>query len=414
MQRKFLSSSEYGKLAFLFFLQMMATGMWFVPLTRLLGSHGLTRIIPYAYASSAVAAFVSPLVFGAMADRHVSPARVLRWLAMASAAAMAVVSWSIARACPAVSVLCLLQLYALVSVPTTSIAASVVFSRLNDSQKQFGPIRAVGTFGWMSGCWLISALNFDASPKAGYTGACVWLVLAFFTLALPALPPASGARMTLRERMGWDALSLLKNHDHRVVFLTAAFFSVPLAAFYPYTPPQLTQLGFQRTAAWMSLGQITEMTAMFCLAGLFERLRLKWIFAVGLFVGVLRFSFSSINQPVWLLAGITLHGFSYTLVFITEQIYLNERIDPAWRARAQALMSLMNSGFGSLAGYLGAGFWFAACSDSSGTRWTTFWFVLATAVGAVLLYFLATYHGRGTDLRQREDELVVRKTTASE
>lgn len=400
VQRKMPGWTEYGELAILLFLQMMATGMWFVPLTRLLGSHGLTRIIPYAYASSAVAAFVSPLIFGAMADRHVSPARVLRWLASASAAAMAVVSWSIGHACPAGAVLSLLQLYALVSVPTMSIAASVVFSRLRDSQKQFGPIRAIGTFGWMSGCWLISALGFDAAPGAGYTGACVWLALALFTLALPAVPPPSGANMTLRERMGWDALALLKNHDHRVVFLTAALFSVPLAAFYPYTPPQLSQLGFQRTAAWMSLGQITEMAAMFCLAALFARWRLKWIFAAGLLVGVLRFAFASVNRPGWLLAGVTLHGFSYTLVFITEQIYLNERIDPAWRARAQALMSLMNSGFGSLAGYLGAGFWFTVCSDSIGTRWRMFWSVLAAAVGAVLVFFLASYHGRGKGLRR--------------
>src|SRR6266576_3826076 len=92
------------------------------------------------------------------------------------------------------------------------------------------------TFGWMCGCWLISAMDFDASPAAGYAGALVWLSLAAFTCLLPSVPPPAAGPTTFRERMGWDALALLKQHDHRVVFLTAGLFSIPLAAFYPFTP----------------------------------------------------------------------------------------------------------------------------------------------------------------------------------
>lgn len=393
---------EYSELAALLFLQMMATGVWFVPLSRLLSAHGLTSLIPYSYGSSALAAFVSPLIFGAMADRHVAPARVLRWLAISSAAAVTTASWSIGNHLPAAAVLSFILIYSLVSVPTSSIAASVVLSRLRDSQNQFGPIRAVGTIGWMVGCLMISLLGFDSSPRAGYTGAAVWLLLALFTLLLPSLPPPAAASMTFKERMGWDALTLLKNHDHRVVFLTVALFSIPLAAFYPYTPPQLSELGFTRTSAWMSLGQITEVISMFSLAVLLARFRLKWIFAAGILIGALRFAFSASDQPWWLLAGVTFHGFSYTLVYITEQIYLNERIEPVWRARAQALMSLMNSGFGNLAGYLGSGFWFAMCTNPSGTNWHVFWSGLAAGIGAVLVFFLIAYHGRGTGLRPAE------------
>jgi hypothetical protein len=34
------------------------------------------------------------------------------------------------------------------------------------------------------------------------------------------------------------------------------------------------------------------------------------------------------------LAGVSLHGFAFTLFFITAQLYLDQRVDPAWRARA--------------------------------------------------------------------------------
>jgi MFS family permease len=107
-----------------------------------------------------------------------------------------------------------------------------------------------------------------------------------------------------------------------------------------------------------------------------------------------------LDQKGWLLAGITLHGFSFTLVFVTAQIYLNERIDAAWRARAQALMSLMTSGFGNLAGYLGTGLWFRTCTESGATRWPLYWSGLAIAVAAVFLFFLVAYHGRSSGFRR--------------
>src|SRR5947207_6172289 len=176
--------------------------------------------------------------------------------------------------------------------------------------------------------------------------------------------------MKLRERLGWDAVVLLRHHDHRVVFLTAALFCIPLAAFYPFTPPHMQRLGLEHTTAWMSLGQITEMMAMFLLADLITRWRLKWVFGAGLAVCVLRFALCSLNLLPWLLAGVTLHGLSFTLFFITAQIYLNERLDSAWRARAQALMSLMTSGVGNLLGYLGTGVWFEVCRARGVMRWT--------------------------------------------
>jgi MFS family permease len=395
--------AEYGELAVLFFFQSMATGMWTVPLSRLLAAHGFPELAPYAFATSAVAAFISPLVFGAMADRHASPVRVLRWLAGASAAGMAAASWSIGRGWPQGLVLGLIQLYAICAAPSGSLATTIVFSRLHNSQRQFGPIRAAATFGWMCGCWLISGFGVDASPWAGYGGAAVWLALAGFTYWLPSVEPPPAGRATFLQRMGWDALVLLKDSDHRVVFLTAALFSIPLAAFYPFTPVHLKQLGFERTSAWMSLGQVTEVVAMFALAGLFAKWRLKWIFAGGLGVGVLRYALCALNNEAWLLAGVTLHGLSFTLFFITAQIYLNERVEQSWRARAQALMWLMTGGVGNLIGYLGTGFWLRTCTYGERTGWSVFWGGLAIALGLVLAYFLLAYHGRGVGLTRKAD-----------
>lgn len=82
-----IRKAEYLELITLFFLQGAALGIWFVPLSNVLDAHGLQSIKPYAFASSALAAFISPLIFGAMADRHASPVKVLRGLSLATAAA---------------------------------------------------------------------------------------------------------------------------------------------------------------------------------------------------------------------------------------------------------------------------------------------------------------------------------------
>ncbi len=387
---------EYLELVALFFLQGAALGMWFVPLSNVLDSHGLHSIRPYAFAASALAAFVSPLIFGAMADRHASPVKVLRGLALATAIAMALASTAMQfRASPWV-VLALIQIHALCSAPTWSISSSIVFARLSDSSKEFGPIRAMATLGWMAGCWTVSLLNADASTLSCYGGAVLWLVVCGFTFFLPTVEaPKSAENLTWHERLGLDALTLLKNRDHRVVFITTALFSIPLAAFYPYAPPHLRDLGLQHTSAWMTLGQVTEIIAMFGLAALL-RMRLKWIFAIGLTFGVARFALSALDSKTWLLIGILLHGCSYTMVLITAQIYLDQRLEKAWRTRAQALLSLMNGGVGNLLGYIGTGFWFTACTQNSRTQWSLFWGGLAVAATLVLIYFMTAYRGRGS------------------
>ncbi|MBI5692295.1 MAG: MFS transporter [Verrucomicrobia bacterium] len=400
-----LRRAEYAELVLLFFIQGAAMAMWFVPLSPVLDAHGLAGIKPLAFATSAVAAFLSPLVFGAMADRQASPVKVLRGLAVATAAAMALASAAVQGRWGTGTVLILIQLHALCSAPTWSIASTIVFARLQDARREFGPIRAMATLGWMGGCLLVSAVGADRSTLSGFGGAVVWLVVAVFTFFLPRMDtPRAAEHLTWVQRFGLDALMLLRERDHRVVFVTSALFMIPLAGFYPYAPPHLASLGMDRTSAWMSLGQVTEIVAMFSLGYLLHRWRLKWIFTVGLVLGVVRFAVSAWDSRSGLLTGIVLHGASFTLVFITAQIYIDQRIDPAWRARGQALMSLLNSGVGNLAGYLGTGAWFAACSAGGTTRWSSFWSGLAVAVAGVLVFFLFSYRGRGTGLGPRVEE----------
>jgi nucleoside transporter len=390
-----LRKAEYAELMILFFIQAAAMAIWFVPLGSILDAHGLHAIKPYAFATNALASFVSPLMFGAMADRQVPPARVLRWLATATAITMALIGLAIQHNWNPWLVLLIIQFFSLTYAPMFSISTALVLARLENARKEFGAVRALATIGWIAGALLIGLMNLDCSILTEYLGVVVWLMVAAFTYFLPQLEvPSSAEHLTWHERLGLDALTLLKNHDTRVIFITTTLFNIPIAAFYPYAPTHLHDLGLQNTSAWMCLGQVSEIIGMFSIGWLLLNWRLKWIIICGLCIGVARFAFSALNTRIWLLLGIGLHGASFVLVFITATIYINHRVEAAWRTRAQALLTLMYGGVGNLIGYLGTGWWFDYCTQTNGTRWTCFWGMLTAFVVAILIYFTMAYRGQ--------------------
>jgi len=142
-----LRKAEYAELMILFFIQAAAMAIWFVPLGPILDAHGLRDIKPFAFAASAAAAFISPLLFGAMADRHVPPAKVLRGLALATAAMMALISTAMRGHWNEWFILALIQIFYLAYSPMFSISTALVFARLDNAKKEFGPVRALATFG---------------------------------------------------------------------------------------------------------------------------------------------------------------------------------------------------------------------------------------------------------------------------
>lgn len=371
--------------------------MWQVCFGNVLKAHELDAYIPYAYASSGVAAFVSPMIVGALADQRIAPTRLLRWLALAAAGSLALAFFAIDRAWNPLWMLAFLQLHSLCATPTWGLSTSIVLARLQHPEREFGPIRAWATFGWMSACWLVSwGLAADASTRSGYAAAITWAAVAGFSLLLPRLPPiAAGAARSWRSLFGLEALALLRDRDHRVVFLTAALYNAALAAFYPFTPIHLNAVGIEHATAMMSLGQVSEIIAMFGLAPLLARVRLKWIFLAGIGFGVLRYGLFIIGTKPWMIIGVAFHGFAFTLYFIIAQLYLERRVDPLLRARAQALLVLMVSGFGNLFGALGSGWWRQACIVEGLTQWPAFWMGMTAFTALVFVFFAISYRGVG-------------------
>ena len=134
-------------LATLFFCTAMPMGMWGVLLANVFTAHGRGHLVPWVFATTSLAAFISPLFVGALADQKHSPVLLLRWLTALTSVALLITCSSLAWGWSDAAVLTCAQVQALVATPVWSVASSIVFSQLHDAKQQFGPLRAWATTG---------------------------------------------------------------------------------------------------------------------------------------------------------------------------------------------------------------------------------------------------------------------------
>jgi MFS family permease len=385
---------ERLQLAVLYFIIALALGLWTFNFSSVLAAHGYEHIVRYAWAANGVAAIISPLIVGALADLRYSSERVLRWIGTGAAAFLALLFWAIEKRLHWGWVLALAQLHALWSVPTFGLATSLVMSRLNRARDEFGPVRMWATIGWMVGGVVISVLSIEDATTSGFLAAVLWLVAVSYTYTLKPLPPLVSERKGWKELFGLEAWTLLRHPDHRVVFLGAAIFNIPLSIFYMHTPLHLKDLGVDARSAVMSIGQVLEVVGLFGLAAILNYCRLKTLFMAGMVFGLARYGLFAMNVEWAMVAGIALHGACFISFFMTAQIYLEQRIPGEMRARAQALLSLMTSGIGNLLGYLGCGWWRGVCQSQGVTDWHQYWLGLTLFIAVTLIWFGISYKGR--------------------
>ncbi len=386
-----------GPLAVLFFLHAAAMAAYTVPLANVLKAYGISPgAITLAFCTGGVAAFISPMMAGSLADRRVPPERLLAGLCFASAVLLWLTYQAIGGHWGTAWVLGSMMAYALVAAPGFGLLTSIVLSRLTDARREFGPLRAMATWGWMGASYLIALMHLDFSPQSGNLAAGLFAAEGLFCLTLrPTRPTPSREPRRWRDFFGWEALRLLRHPDHRNIFLTSALFSALLSTFYRYSTPHLADLGTAEPSRTMAGAQFWEGLAMLGLGWLLTRFRLKWVLLAGLVIGSFRLALMATDQASWLAISIALHGPVFVLFYPTTQIYLEQRVDHGLRAQSQALLSLLNSGFGNLSGYLLISLWHSACTTAAGTvDWPRFWTPLAIAAAALSVYFCFSYQGQ--------------------
>jgi MFS family permease len=389
----------FGILWTVFFLHGMTPGLWLPALTNILGARGLQDWVPAVFMVTPFCALISPLVGGALADQRISADRLFAWSSVISSVISLAAFATLEANMHPLWFVGLLGCYALVSGPSWGLLATVSLTHLSHGERQFPLVRMGATIGWVAGGLATSYLLMaDTSPVSGYASAGVRLLTGLAAFLLPRTPPLGQPGKGLKARLGLDAFSLMKQRDHLVFFGVTALFSVPLSAFYMYAPEFLMVLGDPRPTGTMGIAQMLEVVGMVSLASVMTRCRIKTVLSWALGLSVLRYAMSAgagvTGIMGWHIAGIALHGICYTFYFITAQVFLDRRVDPALKGRAQGLLSMVSGGVGPLVGALVCGWLHHVCVAEDGTGWDAFWGILAAMIALSMAIFVIFYRGQ--------------------
>jgi nucleoside transporter len=390
-----------ARLAAMMFLEFFIWGAWYVTVGTWLGRtlHFSGAQIALVGGTTAVAAIVSPFAVGWIADRFFATQHVLAALHLAGA----VLLWLAAGQTAFGNLYWLVLAYACVYMPTLALTNALAFRQMKDPKTEFGPIRVLGTAGWILAGLIISHLNWEVTAYPLKLAAVSSAVLAVYALTLPHTPPLKAAAVdsTARSVIPPEAIALLKDRSFAIFVLASFLICIPLQFYYVFTNLFLSEIGVSSPAGKMALGQGSELACMFFIAWFFRRLGVKYMLIAGMSAWALRyalFAFGNAGAGVWMLyLGILLHGICYDFFFVTGQIYVDRKAPLAYRAAAQGMITLVTYGAGMLVGSFLSGpvvdhFATIAADGSATHNWRPIWLISGGLSAAVLVLFWITFN----------------------
>ena len=395
------------RLSLMMFLQFFVWGGWFVTLGTFLGAtiQAQGSDIGMAYGTQSWGAIIAPFFIGLIADRYFNAEKMLGVLHLLGAVLM----YMLFQAQSFTEFYPYLFAYMLAYMPTLALVNSVAFGQLSDPAKEFGKIRLWGTIGWIVAGLVISYVFSWDSATAIENGflrntfamtAVVSLVLGIYSFTLPATAPAAkGQKVDLKSVLGFEALALLKDKNYLVFFITSVLVCIPLAFYYSYTNPFLTDIGVENATAKMTIGQMSEVLFMLALPLFLYRFGIKATLVIGMLAWIVRyaaFAHGDANSGLYLLLiGIALHGVCYDFFFVSGQIYTDYKAGPRIRNAAQGLITLATYGVGMLIGFAVAGrvvdSYTTASTANTAYDWWHIWMIPAGFALVVLVLFVVLF-----------------------
>jgi nucleoside transporter len=393
-----------ARLAAMMFLEYFIWGAWYVTVGTWLGrtQHFTGEQIGLVAGTTAVGAIVSPFLAGWLADRFFATQHLLAALHGAGAVLLYLAS----QRTQFTPLYWLVLGYACVYMPTLALTNSLAFRQMKDPKTEFGPIRVLGTAGWIVAGLLVGGLKLEATALPLQLAAASSLVLAIYALTLPHTPP-------LKDELGFhwrkilptEAIGLLASPSFAIFVAASFLICIPLQFYYAFTNLYLNEIGIVNAAGKMTGGQMSELFCMLLIPWFFRRLGVKYMLVAGMSAWALRyalFAFGSGGAGLWMLyGGILLHGICYDFFFVTGQIYVDREAPVASRAAAQGMLTLITYGAGMLLGSWLSGrvvdhYAIVAADGSATHQWRPIWLVSAGLSAIILLLFIMTFKDKET------------------
>jgi len=395
------------KLSVMMFLEFFIWSAWFVTMWKYLEEIKFDNITGPAYATTGIAAIISPLFVGMIADRFFSTEKVLAVLHFAGAILM---FW-LSTITDSTFFFCVLLAYTICYMPTLALTNSISLGQMTNPEKEFPLIRVFGTIGWIVAGLIVgfmpkSISGLESIENTSITmkiAAGASLVMAGYCLLLPHTPPASvGKKITVSDVLCLKAIKLLKDPPFAVFVVCSLLVCIPLAFYYQSANGFLGEVGIKNAAGKMTMGQMSEIVFMLIMPIFFRRLGVKKMLLIGMLAWVgryLLFAFGdSDSKAMMLYAGILLHGICYDFFFVTGQIYVDKKAPKEIQASAQGFLALITLGLGMIVGNLINGRitgYYAIDGESVGHNWKMIWLIPCVMAAVIMVVFALLFKENG-------------------
>ncbi|MEM7104236.1 MAG: MFS transporter [Bacteroidota bacterium] len=327
------------------------------------------------YSTQAIAAMITPVIIGMIADRFFSTQKVAGICHLSGAALLFTASQT-----PEFGFIYFLMLgFFLSTMPTVALTTSLTFRHIAYPERDYPRIRVWGTLGWMSASILVGTLKIEDQNLPLMIGAVSGLLMGLYCFTLPDTPPqAKQHTFKIRDAIGLDALKLFRNLSFAALLIFALILNIPRAFYLSFTNAFLNEIGMVNAAGKMSIGQLGEIFLLLLLPWFLKRFGIRKVIlfaTIGWITRYLLFSFGNLDENAWMLYfGIALHGLCYVYFYLTAQIYVDQKAGPGMKAAAQGLLTFMTSGTGAFIGSIIAGYTVDANLVSEGIHdWQAIW-----------------------------------------
>lgn len=383
------------KLSLLFFLEFFIWGGWFVTMGTFLSQifNATGGELAMAYETQSIGAIIAPFIIGLIADRYFAAQKILGLLHLLGAALLFIAS----NANNFFAFYPYIFIYMLLYMPTLALANSVAFHQMENPSKEFASIRVLGSVGWIVAGLIIGYFGWEGSQtlkNTFYMSSIASAFLGLYSFTLPNTPPKLGSnkKLKIREILGLDALSMLKDKGFLFFFIASILICIPLAFYYQHANQFLNEIGMKAAASKMILGQISEVLFLLLLPLFIKRYGIKNALIVGILAWGVRymlFAFGDTGVKSWMLIfGILLHGVCYDFFFVSGQIYTDFKAGEKYKSTAQGLITLATYGVGMLIGFRFAGWLTDQYISDIGHLWKNIWIQPAIFSFVVLTLFL--------------------------
>ena len=409
------------QLSIMMLLQFIVWGSWYGQLSKYLLTIGFDGAqVGNIYSTFSIAMIISPFLVGMLADRFFAAEKVLGILNLVGAGLL----YLLTTITDYDTFYWVMLLYCLSFAPTIALTSSISMRQMEQPEKEFPPIRVLGTIGWIAVTNLIGYMGWGDKNTIFFVSMVTAILIGLYAFTLPHTPPTMKGPVSFGQIIGKDAFVLFRDRSFTIFFISSVLICIPLSFYYAMANPSITDAyeaaftvahpgePFPKTffvENKMSLGQASEVFFMLLLPLAFRRFGVKMMLIIGLLAWITRFLFfgyGNANAGEWMLyAGIILHGVCYDFFFVTGMIYTDLKAGERIKSQAQGLISLATYGLGMYIGSLITGYvqkmYTAGEGASAVTNWTKVWLVPAGIAAVVLLLFILFF--RDTKKRQTQE-----------